>query len=110
MRFHISSAIFVRSDFYLRQPRLALITNGDLVAIGTDRYHNLQRVGAHWSPLIQIATDVGSRWEKRPNSDSKAFSESSKFWSRILVPAFPVWCRQIQIPCGTRGKIGHQIN
>ena len=37
-----------------------------LVAIGTDRYHILQRVGGHWSPLIQIATDVGtcSRWEK----------------------------------------------
>ena len=54
----------VRSDFYLRQVRLPLVTNGGLVAIGTDRYHILQRVGGHWSPLIQIATDVGSRWEK----------------------------------------------
>ena len=54
----------MRSDFYLRQPRLPLVTNGGLVAIGTDRYHILQRVGGHWSPLIQIATDVGSRWEK----------------------------------------------
>ena len=24
----------------------------------------LQRVSGHWSPLVQIATDVGSRWEK----------------------------------------------
>ena len=41
-----------------------LVTNGGLVAIDTDQYHILQRVGGHWSPLIQIATDVGSRWEK----------------------------------------------
>ena len=31
----------VRSDFYLRQPRIPLVTNGGLVAIGTDRYHIL---------------------------------------------------------------------
>ena len=40
-------------------------------------------------PLIQMPpmlVAVG----KSPNSDSKAFSESLKFWSRILVPAFPV--------------------
>ena len=37
---------------------------GRLVTIGTDRYRILQRVGGHWSPLVQIATDVGSRWEK----------------------------------------------
>ena len=88
MRFHISSAIFVRSDFYLRQPRLALITNGDLVAIGTDRYHKLQRVGAHWSPLIQIATDVGSRWEKGLIPTLKPFlnlqSFGPGFWSRLF--------------------------
>ena len=41
-----------------------LVINGGLDAIGTDRYHILQRVGGHWSPLIQIATDVGSCWEK----------------------------------------------
>ena len=29
----------VRSEFYLRQPRLPLVTSGGLVAIGTDRYH-----------------------------------------------------------------------
>ena len=28
-----------RFDFYLRQPRLPLVTNGGLVAIGTDRYY-----------------------------------------------------------------------
>ena len=54
----------VRLDFYVWQPRLSLVTNGGLVAIGADRYQILQRVGGHWSPLIQIATDVGSRWEK----------------------------------------------
>ena len=71
----------VRSDFYLRQARLPLVTNGGPVAIGTDRYHILQRVGGHWSPLIQLATDVGS-----PNSDFKA---SSKFWFRICSRLFP---------------------
>ena len=52
-------------------------------------------------PLVTIDTNsppmlvvVG----KSPNSYSKAFSESSKFWSRISVPAFPVWSPQIQIP------------
>ena len=54
----------VRSGFYLRQPRLPLVTNGGLVAIGTDQYHILQRVGGYWSSLIQIVTDVGSCWEK----------------------------------------------
>ena len=48
-----------------------MVTSGGLVAIGTDRYHILQRVGGHWSPLKQIATDVGSRWEKS-NSDSNS--------------------------------------
>ena len=52
------------SDFYFRQPRLPLVTNGSLVAIGTDRHHILQRVGGHWLPLVQIATDVSNRWEK----------------------------------------------
>ena len=41
-----------------------MVTNGGLVVIGSDRYHILQRVGGHWSPLIQIATNVCSRWEK----------------------------------------------
>ena len=54
----------VRSDFYLRQPRLPRVTSGGLVDIGTDRYHILRRVNGHWSPLMEIATDVGSRWEK----------------------------------------------
>ena len=41
-----------------------LDTNGGLVAIDTDRYHILQRVGGHWTPVVQITTNVGSRWEK----------------------------------------------
>ena len=40
-----------------------LVTNGGMVTTGADRHHILQRVGGHWSPLIQIATSVGSRWE-----------------------------------------------
>ena len=73
---------------------------GRLVAIGTDQYLILQRVGGHWSPLVQIATDVLVVAGKSPNSDSKAFSESSKFSYRILVSAFPVWSWQIQISYG----------
>ena len=52
---------------------------GGLVAIGTDRYHILQRVGGHWSPLIQIATDIGSRWKK---SEFRSFGPG--FWSRLF--------------------------
>ena len=77
----------VRSDFYLRQPRLPLVTNGGLVAIGTDRYNILQRVGGHWSPLIQTATDVGWRWKVRIPT-LKLFlnlqSFASGFWSRLF--------------------------
>ena len=51
-------------DFYLWQPRLSLVTNGGLLAIGMDQYHIHQWVGDPWSPLIQIATDIGSCWEK----------------------------------------------
>ena len=39
-------------------------TIGGLVAIGTNQYHILQRVGGCWSSLVQIAIDVGSHWEK----------------------------------------------
>ena len=41
-----------------------LLPSAAKTTIGTDWYHILQRVGGHWSPLIQIATDDGSRWEK----------------------------------------------
>ena len=83
----------VRSDLYLRQSRLPLVTNGGLVAIGIDRYHILQRVGGHWSPLIQTATDVGSRW-KSPNSDSKRDAESTRAFGLI--------------PSAVETTIGHQ--
>ena len=72
-----------RSDFYFREPRPPLVTNVGLVAFGTDRYHILQRVGGHWPHMIQIATDVGSRWEK------SEFQLLSFFWIfKILVPNF----------------------
>ena len=119
----------VRSDFYLRQSRLPLVTNGGLVAIGTDRCHILQRVGGHWSPLIQIATDVGS------GSEMSDFRLLSFFWIfKVLFPDFASGIsrlvpantntlirrrikqaqtsagRNSNLPCGTRGKIGNQIN
>ena len=112
-----------------KQPRLPLVTNGGLIAIGTDRYHILQRVGGHWSPLTQIATNVGSCWEM------SEFRLQSFFWIyKVLVPDFgpgfsrlvpantntlirrrikqaqPSVDRNSNLPCGTRGKIGHQVN
>ena len=96
--------------------------------------------GGHWYrsesytstgrwPLVQIATDVGSRWEK------SEFRLWSFFWIfKVLVPDFwPGFShlvpantntlirrrikqaqtsagRNSNLPCGTRGKIGHQIN
>ena len=116
----------VRSDFYLQQPRLPLVNNGGLVAIGTDLNNILQRVGGHWSPLIQIATDVGSRWEK---SEFRLFLNLQSFGAGFLSRLFPfdpgkykypntVTYQQAQasagrnsnLPCGARGKIGHQVN
>ena len=118
----------VLSVFYLRQPRLPLVTNGGLVAIGTDRYYILQRVGGHWSPLIQITTDLGSSWEK------SEFQLESFFWIfKVLIPDFgtgfshlvlantntlirrrtkqaqPSAGRNSNLPCGTREKIGIKL-
>ena len=112
----------VRLDFYLRQPRLPLVTNGGLVVIGTDRYHILQRASGHWSPLIQIATDVGSRWEKFRIPTLKLFlnfgpgffrlvpANTNTIIRRRIKQAQPSAGRNSNSPCGTRGKIGHQIN
>ena len=89
----------VRSDFYLRQPRLPLVTDGCMVAIGTDRYLKLQRVGGLWSPFIQIATDVGSRLGKDwiptlrlfLNLQSKKISNDQE-----LIQSDPISCPQNQ--------------
>ena len=108
---------------------LPSVTNDGLVATGTDGYNILQRVGDHCSPLIPIATDVGSLWEE------SEFRIQSFFWIfkflvkdfgsgfSCLVPANtntlilrrikqtkPSAGRNSNLPCDTRGKIGHQIN
>ena len=75
----------LRSDFYLRQPRLPLVTNGGLVAIGTDQYHILQRVGGHY---VTIDTNSHRCWQSLGKVRILLFlnlqSFGPGFWSRLF--------------------------
>ena len=54
----------VRSEIFLQQPRRPLVTNGGhrRPLIGIDRYHILQWLGGHWSPLVPFGTNGHQSW------------------------------------------------